>query len=155
MIYQISVLCGWLLGLFSIFSNKEGPRMLLLLPTENLKGFCCPPSFLHLLGNCGQAASFPNVVYIFYMHRVFFVVYLRVQYNNMYIPYFKIKCFFTKYKNAPCVKSYIFSIMLPFYVFVILLRLFWWILHSLLYSAYSKYALQKSVMFEKTYRKLL
>lgn len=117
MIYQISVLCGWLLGLFSVFSNKEGPRMLLLLPTENLKGFCCPPSFLHLLGNCGQAASFPNVVYIFYMHRAFFIVYLRVQYNNLYIPYFKIKCFFTKYKNIPCVESYVFSIMLPFYVF--------------------------------------
>lgn len=117
----------WLVvGVFSILSNKEGPRMLLFLPIGK-KGFCCPPSFLHLLGNCEHTLLAFPMWYVFYMHRVFFHyhVYLRLKYN-----YFKINNSLQSikksplYKNVPSVKSYLFLVTLHFYIIVILLRVF-------------------------------
>lgn len=89
---------------FSILSSKEGPRMLLLLPIEK-KGFCCPPSFLHLLGNREHTLLAFPMWYTFFTCTgfFFFIVYLGVKYNYLYIPYFKIKCFFTKYKKISIV----------------------------------------------------
>lgn len=82
-------------GFFPTFSNKGGLRMLLLMPFEK-KGFCCPPSSLHLLGNCGHPLIAFPVWYRFFTCTFFFSVYLRVHYYYLYIPYFEIKCFFNK-----------------------------------------------------------
>lgn len=88
---------------FSMLSNKERPRMLLLLPIEK-KGVCCPPSFLHLLGNCEHTLlAFPMWYTFFTCTGIVFSVYLRVKYNYLYIPYLKIKCFSRKYKKISIV----------------------------------------------------
>jgi len=69
--------------------------MLLHTPIET-KGFYCPPSSLHLLGNCGHPLIAFPVWYMFFTCTIFFSVYLRVKYNYLSTPYFEIKSFFNK-----------------------------------------------------------